>query len=235
MRRGVRVAVDIGDVRVGVAACDPDGLVASPVETVPAGRGAVRRIADLVAERGAVEVVVGLPRSLSGHEGAAAGKARDFAARLAAAIAPVGVRLVDERLTTVTATRDLRASGVRGRKARTVVDQAAAVVILNSALETERSSGRPPGLAVEVPDVAATGTGTAGGATPHPEAPPAAQHHPDADPQAAPPGRPAKKPRRKKAPSDASAAETPREDAAHHPHAPSPAPAPTQAETTPDE
>ncbi|NUU24939.1 MAG: Holliday junction resolvase RuvX [Streptomycetaceae bacterium] len=151
MRRGVRIAVDVGDVRVGVAASDPHGLVATPVETVKAGRGDVRRIADLVAEREAIEVVVGLPRSLSGREGPAAAKARAFATRLAAAIAPVGVRLVDERLTTVTATRDLRASGVRGKKARTVVDQAAAVVILQNALETERASGRPPGQEVEAP------------------------------------------------------------------------------------
>ncbi|WP_436789286.1 Holliday junction resolvase RuvX, partial [Yinghuangia sp. YIM S10712] len=150
MRRGIRIAVDVGEVRVGVAASDPHGLVATPVETVPAGRG-VRRVAELVAEREAVEVIVGLPRSLSGREGPAAAKARTFATRLAAVVAPIGVRLVDERLTTVTATRDLRASGVRGKKARTVVDQAAAVVILQNALETERTSGRPPGQEVPVP------------------------------------------------------------------------------------
>jgi putative Holliday junction resolvase len=147
----VRLAVDVGDVRVGVAASDPHGLVATPVETVKAGRGDVRRIAELVAEREAVEVVVGLPRSLSGREGPAAAKARAFATRLAAAITPIGVRLVDERLTTVTATRDLRASGVRGKKARTVVDQAAAVVILQNALETERATGNPAGQAVAAP------------------------------------------------------------------------------------
>lgn len=165
MRRGVRIAVDVGDVRVGVAASDPHGLVASPVETVPAGRGDVRRIAGLVAEREALEVIVGLPRSLSGKEGAAAAKARAFAERLAAAVAPVEVRMVDERLTTVTATQNLRASGVRGKKARTVVDQAAAVVILQNALETERASGRPPGLAVPVPAQPAPGTGTGPDAT----------------------------------------------------------------------
>jgi putative Holliday junction resolvase len=155
--------VDVGEVRVGVAACDPHGLVASPVETVRAGRGDIRRIAELVAEREAVEVIVGLPRSLSGKEGAAAQKARAFAARLAAAVAPVGVRLVDERLTTVTATQNLRASGVRGRKARTVVDQAAAVVILQNALETERTSGEPPGQAVSLPET--PGTESAGDTT----------------------------------------------------------------------
>lgn len=163
MRRGVRIAVDVGDVRVGVAASDPHGLVATPVETVKAGRGDVPRIVALVAEREAVEVIVGLPRSLSGREGPAAAKARAFASRLADAVAPVGVRLVDERLTTVTATRDLRASGVRGKKARTVVDQAAAVVILQNALETERTSGLPPGQAVPgttspTGDTSSTGT-----------------------------------------------------------------------------
>jgi len=146
VRRGVRVGVDVGSVRIGVAACDPDGLVAAPVETVPRGPGDVARIGELVAERSAVEVLVGLPRSLSGREGPAAVAAREFAERLAGAVAPVPVRLVDERLTTVTAVQGLRAAGVRGRRHRSVVDQAAAVVILQAALDTERSSGRPPGV-----------------------------------------------------------------------------------------
>lgn len=148
-RRGRRIAVDVGDARIGVASCDPDGLLATPVETVPAGPGAQARIAALVAEYEAVEAVVGLPRSLSGREGPAAAKCRAFAAELAARIAPVPVRLVDERMSTVTATQGLRASGVRSRKGRSVVDQAAAVVILQSALETEKSTGRPPGTPVD--------------------------------------------------------------------------------------
>ena len=93
----------------------------------------------------AVEVVVGLPRTLAGEEGAAAEAARTYAGRLSERIAPVPVRLVDERLTTVDAHRNLRASGVEGRRQRSVVDQAAAVLILQTALDTERSSGRPPG------------------------------------------------------------------------------------------
>jgi putative Holliday junction resolvase len=140
--------VDVGSVRVGVAACDPEGRLASPVETVAAGEGDVARIAALAEEYGVVEIVVGLPRSLSGAEGPAAAKARVFAGRLAGKIHPIPVRMVDERLTTVTATRGLRESGVRGRKSRAVVDQAAAVVILQNALDIERGSGAAPGTLV---------------------------------------------------------------------------------------
>ncbi|MGW7352106.1 Holliday junction resolvase RuvX [Streptomyces sp. Z26] len=152
MRRGRRLAVDVGEARIGVAASDPDGLLATPVETVP-GRDAVsahRRLGELVAEYEPLEVVVGLPRSMNGREGPAAAKARAFADRLARAVTPVPVRLVDERLSTVTAAQGMRASGVNAKKGRARIDQAAAVVILQSALETERASGRPPGQCVEV-------------------------------------------------------------------------------------
>ncbi|WP_328473855.1 Holliday junction resolvase RuvX [Streptomyces sp. NBC_00448] len=152
MRRGRRLAVDVGDARIGVASCDPDGILATPVETVP-GRdvpAAQRRLAALVAEYDPIEVVVGLPRSLNGTEGPAAAKVRGFALAVAKIIAPVPVRLVDERMSTVTATHGLRASGVSAKKGRSVVDQAAAVVILQSALETERVSGTAPGENVEV-------------------------------------------------------------------------------------
>ncbi|RBM24000.1 Holliday junction resolvase RuvX [Streptomyces sp. PT12] len=152
MRRGRRLGVDVGEARIGVASCDPDGLIATPVETVPGRdvRAARRRLAQLVAAYEPIEVVVGLPRSLRGGEGPAAARVRAFAERIAHDVAPVPVRLVDERLSTVTATRGMRASGVKERKGRSRVDQAAAVVILQSALETERSSGRPPGQCVEV-------------------------------------------------------------------------------------
>ncbi|MCQ6556507.1 Holliday junction resolvase RuvX [Streptomyces sp. C10-9-1] len=151
MRRGRRLAIDVGDARIGVASCDPDGVLATPVETVP-GRdvpAAHRRLRVLVEEYEPLEVVVGLPRSLSGGEGPAAKKVRAFARTLAQGVAPVPVRLVDERMTTVTATQGLRASGVKSKKGRSVVDQAAAVVILQNALESERVSGRPPGESVE--------------------------------------------------------------------------------------
>jgi putative Holliday junction resolvase len=152
MRRGRRIAVDVGDARIGVASCDPDGILATPVETVP-GRdvpAALRRLAAIVGEYEPIEVLVGLPRSLNGTEGPAAAKVRVFAQSVAKVIAPVPVRLVDERMTTVSATHGLRASGVKAKKGRSVIDQVAAVIILQSALETERVSGRPPGEGVEV-------------------------------------------------------------------------------------
>lgn len=151
MRRGRRLGVDVGDARIGVASCDPDGILATPVETVP-GRdvpAALRRLAQIVAEYEPIEVVVGLPRSLNGTEGPAAAKVRGFAQGVAKVIAPVPVRLVDERMTTVTAAQGLRASGVRAKKGRSVVDQAAAVIILQSALEAERLSGKAPGEGVQ--------------------------------------------------------------------------------------
>jgi len=151
MRHGVRLGIDPGDARIGVAVSDPTGFLATPVETVRRGSGDVRRIARLVEETGAVEVVVGLPRSLSGGEGPAAAKVRDFAGGLARRIAPVPVRLCDERLTTVSAESILRERGRTGARRRAVVDQAAAVLILQTALDTERASGRVPGELVEVP------------------------------------------------------------------------------------
>ncbi|HET6856464.1 MAG TPA: Holliday junction resolvase RuvX [Streptomyces sp.] len=152
MRRGRRLAIDVGDARIGVASCDPDGVLATPVETVP-GRdvpAAHRRLKQLVDEYEPIEVVVGLPRSLNGGEGPAAAKVRLFAQEVARGIAPVPVRLVDERMTTVTATQGLRASGVKSKKGRSVIDQAAAIVILQNALEAERGSGKAPGEGVEV-------------------------------------------------------------------------------------
>jgi len=130
---GVVLAVDVGTVRVGVAASDPHRILASPVETVPAPGHA--RVAALAAERAAVLVVVGLPTSLSGRsESASADMARAYAEVLAALVAPVPVELVDERLTTVAATAALRASGRTGKRARAVVDQAAAVALLEAVL-----------------------------------------------------------------------------------------------------
>jgi putative holliday junction resolvase len=152
-RRGRRLGVDVGDARIGVASSDPDGMLATPVETVPAGPASQARLVALAEEYEVVEVVVGLPRSLNGGEGPAAAKVRLYAgglaARLASGPSPVPVRLVDERMSTVTAAQGLRASGVKSKKGRSVIDQAAAVVILQSALEREKSTGLPPGQAVE--------------------------------------------------------------------------------------
>ena len=133
MIRGVRLGVDVGSVRVGVAVSDPDGILATPVATLPRDT-ALDALVALVAEREAVEVVVGHPRHLSGATGASAKDAESFAESLRERV-DVPVTLVDERLTTVTATRTLAERGVRGKARRAVVDQAAAVAILQSALD----------------------------------------------------------------------------------------------------
>jgi putative Holliday junction resolvase len=151
MRKGVRLGVDIGSVRVGLARSDVDGILATPVETVtvrPGSDAHLRRIAGIVSESDIIEVIVGLPRSLSGREGNAAATVRAYAVKIARLVAPVPVRLVDERLSTVTAQARLHEAGRKGREHRSVVDQAAAVVILQSALDGERLSGRPPGSLV---------------------------------------------------------------------------------------
>jgi putative Holliday junction resolvase len=143
-RRGVRLALDWGDARIGVAACDRDGLIAFPIATVVAGDAALRDISALVDEHEPLEVLVGLPRSMSGGEGPAAVKVRAQAVRLAAAVS-VPVRLVDERLTTVTASRRLREGGTKAKQQRSVIDAAAAVAILEHALALERGRGQQPG------------------------------------------------------------------------------------------
>ena len=148
VRRGVRVGVDVGSARVGVAASDPTATFAHPVRTLARDeqhQSDLAELQSLVEELDAVEVVVGLPLLLSGLEGEAARLARAYAVAIAARMGTVTVRLVDERLTTVDAHRRLRDSGLPGRGHRKVVDQAAAVLILQTALDTEASSGRPPG------------------------------------------------------------------------------------------
>jgi len=138
---GVRLGIDPGDARIGVARSDPSGILATPVETVARGEDDLDRLAALVEGLGVVRVYVGLPRSMSGGEGPAAGKVRAFARELSSRVQPVPVRLCDERLSTVTAEGQLRAQGRKGKRRRAVVDQAAAVVILQGALERERQTG----------------------------------------------------------------------------------------------
>jgi putative holliday junction resolvase len=172
--RGPRLGVDVGSVRVGLAASDPDGLIATPVETLardtrkPSAGQLSRDIAQIVhevRERRAQCVYVGLPRHLSGAEGASSEAARAYAVWLAQAVAPVMVRMVDERMSTVSAHQALQASGRSGRRHRQVVDQAAAVVILQYALDAERATGRRPGEPVVVERVA--GEDDASGAAGH--------------------------------------------------------------------
>lgn len=146
-RRGVRLGIDVGRARVGVARCDPDGLLATPVETVKRDDGAVARVVALAEEYSAAEILVGLPLNLRGEDTASTSDARDFAAAVAAASA-LPVRLVDERLSTVSAHAALRDSGRSQRSSRSIVDQVAAVVLLQQALDVEKSTGRPPGTPV---------------------------------------------------------------------------------------
>src|SRR6201995_3421947 len=135
MRRGVRLAVDVGSVRVGVARSDPDGVLASPFEVIAHGRGDLDRLAALTAAEQALEVIVGLPTTLAGRQGQAAVTARQVATDLAARIAPVPVRLFDERFTTTTAHAVLRQSGKNPK----------------AALAKERTTGDPPGELVPGP------------------------------------------------------------------------------------
>ena len=138
--RGRRLGIDVGAVRVGVALSDPDGVLATPLATVARDvvHGAdLAEIAGLVAEHDVVEIVVGLPRTLAGQEGPAAQAARSYAAALGdRVVVPIG--FADERLTTVVATRQMRESGRKGRRQRAVVDQVAAVAILQGWLDAHR-------------------------------------------------------------------------------------------------
>ena len=135
---GPWMSVDVGTVRVGVAATDPDRRLAFPVETIPRDSATVERLGALVAERGAVSVFVGLPITLAGREGVSAEDARALAVALAQRL-DVPVRLIDERLTTASAGASLREAGRSERHQRAVIDQAAAVVILELALDGGRN------------------------------------------------------------------------------------------------
>jgi putative holliday junction resolvase len=146
--RGIRLGIDVGAVRIGVAASDPDGILATPVATVQRDTrnttqrddlpSDMREISRLVREYEAVEVVVGLPMNLAGKEGPAAVATRQYVETLKTVVDPVPVRLTDERMSTVAATRRLSERGVRGKRQRAVVDQAAAVEILQSWLDAQR-------------------------------------------------------------------------------------------------
>ncbi len=144
----MRVGVDVGTARIGVARSDPHGMLATPVETVERGGDPVARVLGIVAEHEGVEVIVGLPLALSGRETASTLDATTFARELARR-GPVPVRVVDERLSTVSAHSALRASGRNAKNSRSVVDQVAAVIILQHALDFERAADRPPGALVD--------------------------------------------------------------------------------------
>jgi putative holliday junction resolvase len=149
VRAGVRLGVDVGRARIGLARSDPHAMLATPVETVRrADDGSdLARIAALIAELEPMEIVVGLPLSMSGAETPSTTDSREFADRLAA-LGDVPVRLVDERLTTVSAQSALHRSGRTTKSSRQVIDQVAAVILVQHAIDAERSTGNPPGSLV---------------------------------------------------------------------------------------
>lgn len=146
LTRGVRLGVDVGQVRVGVARSDPHGILATPLVTLARDLTAapdavptdMAELARLAAEHDAVEIVVGLPVNLAGKHGPAAANVSAYAARLADVMGSIPVTLTDERMSTVVASRRLAERGVRGKRQRAVVDQAAAVEILQSWLDAQR-------------------------------------------------------------------------------------------------
>ncbi|GAA4285398.1 Holliday junction resolvase RuvX [Brevibacterium daeguense] len=150
-RRGRRLGIDVGSVRIGIAQCDPDGILATPVGTVYRRDGdeqALRRIAEIVTEHEPIELITGLPRSLDGTERASAATALDFTRQIADATG-LPVRLVDERFSTTQAHAVLQSVGKSSRKRREIVDAVAAVVILQSAIDQEKQTGAPAGELLE--------------------------------------------------------------------------------------
>lgn len=143
-RRGVRLGIDVGRARIGVSRCDPDGMLAVPVETVPRDEHSITRILEIASEFEPVEIVVGLPLNLRGEDTASTADSREFARTLATA-SGVPTRLVDERLSTVTAHTALRQSGRSQKRSRSMVDQVAAVVLLQHAVDSEKRTGSPAG------------------------------------------------------------------------------------------
>jgi putative Holliday junction resolvase len=150
MERGRRLAIDVGAVRVGLAMCDPDAILSTPLPAlrrVDAETESFAEIKAIVVENNVIEVFVGDPVSLSGSETASTKDARDFATQLARVI-DASVRLVDERLTTVTAAAKLRLSGKDSKQTKSLIDSASAVEILEQALSILKQSGVSPGTAV---------------------------------------------------------------------------------------
>ncbi|WRS29688.1 Holliday junction resolvase RuvX [Actinomycetaceae bacterium MB13-C1-2] len=146
----MRLGIDVGEARIGVAVSDAAASLVLPLETIPAhprSRG-IKRVLRICLEREVIEVVVGLPKNMAGNEGPAAKKARLFAEEIAKLVSGVRVCLVDERLTTAQAQSKLHEIGIDTRRSRNIIDQMAAQIILEQALELERSSSLAPGETV---------------------------------------------------------------------------------------
>jgi putative Holliday junction resolvase len=137
-RLGRRIAFDYGDVRIGVAICDPDGFIATPLEVLQSkDPNLFIKINELVQEYEPVKFYVGEPKQLSGVKSVAAEKALNFAARLSAKF-DIEMSMVDERLSTVSASRQLRDAGVDAKNAKALIDSAAAVAILEQGLAIDK-------------------------------------------------------------------------------------------------
>jgi putative Holliday junction resolvase len=152
MITGVRIALDVGSVRIGVAKCDAEGLLATPLTTISAGSEAVNQVLDLLMEHQAICVYIGKPISLAGKDTASTQSAIEFAGEIAASLkeSNTQVRLIDERLSTVSAQRGMHEAGRNVKQSRDAIDQAAAVVILEHALASERNSGTLVGEEVKL-------------------------------------------------------------------------------------
>lgn len=154
MREGVRLGIDVGTVRIGIARSDKDGLLATPYETLERTSDYLHRLSTILEEISVFEIVIGLPLSLSGEHTASTNDAIEVS-RAIASVTEIPVRLIDERLTTVSAHSAMKAVGKNQKKSRPVIDQVAAVLILQQALDSERSTGQLAGKALsEFPEQA---------------------------------------------------------------------------------
>lgn len=138
MQRGRRIAFDYGDVRIGVAVSDPDSILSSPLTTLKATeKGLTRQISEILTEIEPIAIYVGRPALLSGNDGAASEKASEFV-DLLRTLTQVPIELIDERMSTISAARNLREAGRNAKDSKNAIDMAAAVAILDFALEIEK-------------------------------------------------------------------------------------------------
>ena len=138
MQRGRRIAFDYGDVRIGVAVSDPDSILSSPLTTLKAtDKNLSSQISQIITEIEPVTIYVGRPALLSGSDGSATDKALEFAALLAT-ITQVPVEMIDERMSTMSAARNLREAGRSAKESKDAIDMAAAVAILEFAIDLEK-------------------------------------------------------------------------------------------------